>query len=353
MYGLWRVRDPSPDDAAISAGASILRRGGVVAFPTETVYGLGASALDPLGLLRIFHAKGRPLSDPLIVHVPERRAAWQLAAEVPPLAAQLAAAFWPGPLTLVLPRGPQLPSELSAGLPTIAVRVPSHPVARALLRAAALPIAAPSANRFSRPSPTTAAHVRADLEDEIDAILDGGPTQVGIESTIVAVHGDEAVILRPGGTTREALARVAQRVSWAEGLKVDAGSAAPAPGMLLKHYAPHASMRVVDGAREAGLTWLGAELQRLEAAGVRVGLLLWEEDLRALGRPDLPSASLGALRDPAEAAAALYDGLRRLDGEGVAVILGRMPDPAGLGLGLRDRLFRAACGQIVQVNAAG
>ncbi|HEX5520066.1 MAG TPA: L-threonylcarbamoyladenylate synthase, partial [Longimicrobiaceae bacterium] len=223
--------DPSaPAAAALARAAAVLRRGGLVAFPTETVYGLGANALDADAVRRIFAAKGRPSYNPLIAHVAGAAAARELVTAWPDAAEQLAAAFWPGPLTLVLPKRAIVPDVVTAGLDTVAVRVPAHPVAHALLAAAGLPVAAPSANRFTQLSPTTAAHVERALGDRVDLILDGGPTTVGIESTVIDLSGERPVLLRPGSIALDALERIVGP------LERPAASAAeaprPSPGML-------------------------------------------------------------------------------------------------------------------------
>lgn len=306
--------------AAIAAAAEALQAGKLVAFPTETVYGLGADATNARAVAAIFDAKGRPRFNPLIVHVPDAEAAAGIA-HLPPLGRQLAAAFWPGALTLVAAKQPGCPvAELAtAGLDTIAIRVPSHAVAQALLRAVGRPIAAPSANRSGHVSPTTVAHVEADLGNRVVMILDGGATPIGLESTVVDVTGAEPVVLRLGGVARDAIARVLGRaVALAEG---EPGKPA-SPGMLARHYAPVARLRL--GAHEVrqgeALLAFGADVP--EHAG--------------------PTINLSAAGDPVEAAANLFSALRALDSTGVAAIA-VMPIPdAGLGEAINDRLRRAA-----------
>jgi L-threonylcarbamoyladenylate synthase len=236
------ARDPDP--RLIAEAAAIIRAGGLVAFPTETVYGLGADGLNPAAVARIFEAKERPSTDPLILHIAEPETLLQLVREAPPVALELARRFWPGPLTLVLPKQPGVPDIVTAGLATVAVRMPAHPVALALIRAARTPIAAPSANRFGRTSPTTARHVQDDLGDRIDLILDAGPTPIGVESTVLDLTRPVPTILRPGGLPREALegllGPVAVQTHLAEGPM-------PSPGLLPKHYAPRAPMILVIG----------------------------------------------------------------------------------------------------------
>ncbi len=228
------------DDASLKEAGRLLKAGQLVVFPTETVYGLGAHALDPAAVQRIFEAKGRPSDNPLIVHVAGVEAAKKLVAQWPPLADRLARAFWPGPLTLVLPRAPGVPDAVTAGLDSVAVRVPAHPVAQAVLRAAGVPIAAPSANSSGRPSPTTAQHAEADLKDKVPLYLDGGPATVGLESTVVSLLGPKPAILRVGALPKEALLRVVS--DWAA---ADASGPARSPGMKHRHYAPEAKVRLV------------------------------------------------------------------------------------------------------------
>jgi L-threonylcarbamoyladenylate synthase len=305
---------------AIAQAAAILRAGGLVGFPTETVYGLGADATNGLAVAALYAAKGRPSFNPLIVHVPEAAAAAAIA-EMTPLARKLASAFWPGPLTLVLPRRPLriIADLVTAGLDTIAVRVPAHPVAQALLRAADLPIAAPSANRSGHVSPTAAAHVEADLGNRVAMILDGGPTKVGLESTVVDATGTEPIILRLGAVTAEDIARVTGKPARIAA----ADDTAPAsPGMLARHYAP-------------------ATRLRLDARDVRPGEALLAFGPRAPAH-DGPAINLSPSGDLAEAAANLFAALRSLDAAGAAAIA-VMPIPAyGLGEAINDRLKRAA-----------
>ena len=305
---------------AIEAAARHLRAGALVAFPTETVYGLGADATNGLAVAALYAAKGRPSFNPLIVHVARIEAAAALA-HLTPLAEQLAAAFWPGPLTLVLEkRSGCIVAELAtAGLDTIAVRVPAHPVARTLLRAANLPIAAPSANRSGHVSPTTAAHVEADLGDRVAMILDGGPAPLGLESTVVDATGAEPVVLRLGAVARDDLARVLGRP-----IAVTGGEAArlASPGMLARHYAPRAKLRL--GARDV------REGEALLAFGAHVP--------HHAG----PMINLSAAGDLIEAAANLFAAMRALDASGAAAIA-VMPIPEqGLGEAINDRLRRAA-----------
>jgi L-threonylcarbamoyladenylate synthase len=343
--------DPNaPDPAALEPAAAVLRGGGLVAFPTETVYGLGANALDAAAVARIFVAKGRPAEDPLIVHVLDLAGAAEVAADVPPLARHLAEHFWPGPLTLVLPRSAALPPAVSAGLDSVAVRSPAHPVARALLAAAGVPVAAPSANRFGQVSPTTARHVLDDLGDRVDVVVDGGPATVGVESTVVDVRGTVPVVLRPGGITLEQLAAVAPGSRLAGAHDRPAGPQS-SPGLLSRHYAPRALLVLVQGPPVAVSQAMVDVAARLVGRGRHVGALIAVEDRAAFeSGPQVEQACLGSLDDPAGAARHLYAALHDLDAAGVEWIVARDWGAAGLGLALRDRLTRAAEGRVIDLS---
>lgn len=319
------------DRAAIEAAARLLEAGELVAFPTETVYGLGANALDAEAVARIFAAKGRPARNPLIVHVAEVNAAQALVTAWPDVAVRLAEAFWPGPLTLVLPRHTQIPDIVTGGGPTVGVRIPAHPVALALLRAARVPIAAPSANRSLQISPTRAEHVAQSLGGRIPLILDGGATSGGLESTVISLVGDMPRLLRPGllsPTEIEAVIGPLQR-SWPLSAPADDGPL-PAPGMLSRHYAPRAPLEL-----HANCT---GYVPPLLAQGKRVGWLTF--DMRPSDRTGLTILALS--RDPALYATRLYAALHELDAAGVDVILVDAPPEEEAWLAVRDRLERAA-----------
>jgi L-threonylcarbamoyladenylate synthase len=320
------------------------------------VYGLGASALDTGAVARIFDVKERPAGDPLIVHLAHIGQLGRVARAIPPVARRLGLQFWAGPLTLVLHKQDAIPDAVTAGLDTVAVRVPVHRVARALMEACGVPVAAPSANRFSHPSPTRAEHVVADLGDRVDLVLDSGPTPIGVESTIVDCTRTPPALLRPGGVTREQLAAVIPDlvVETARG-RVD--TAQIAPGQMLRHYAPDAAVTLFVGEPEAVRRRLSIEARTRAAQGMRVGVLAPEEDVLALA-PVLAAAASGGRvmlraygrRDsPDRAAHALYDVLRGLDAERPDVILAADIGLAGLGAAVHDRLRRAAEGRVVAV----
>lgn len=305
----------------------MLREGGLVAIATETVYGLAANALDEHAVARIFEAKARPFFDPLIVHIASRDWLNRLVSRVPAAAEKLAAAFWPGPLTMVLPKTDLVPDLVTSGLPSVAIRMPVHPQARELLQLVDLPLAAPSANPFGQLSPTCAQHVAETLGDRIDLILDGGPSQVGVESTVVFVTDDSVRILRHGGITREALERV---------VRVDDGAtevaetvAAPSPGMLPQHYAPRTSLKVLRDRTELA-----------DVSAQHIGALLL-----TVADNDPRFAAVEVLTTDgnlATAAANFFAALRRLDRQQVDVIVAYQFPDEGLGRALNDRLSRAA-----------
>lgn len=345
MTQVVRVDPEAPDRDDIARAAECLRNGGLVAFPTETVYGLGVHALDRHAVRRLFEAKGRPTNDPLIVHVAGFDQVPQLVVDVPETVEILASRFWPGPLTLVMRRAAVVPDEVTAGLETVAVRVPSHRVARALLEAVRLPIAAPSANLFSRPSPTRASHVLEDLDGRIDMILDGGPTSVGLESTVLDLTGDAPTVLRPGAVSAEDLRHVLPNVRLRpKASTVIAGDEAMAsPGLLAKHYAPRAPLTLFRGNPASLRDALAQGAREALARGQRVGILATTEDADILRELPVVIAELGPERDVERIASRLYTALRELDEQKVDIIVAReLGRDEGLGLAIRDRLQRAA-----------
>ncbi len=312
--------------------------GGLVAFPTETVYGLGADALNARAVERIFEAKGRPTDNPIIVHLADSAELPGVVASVPQTAGTLIARCWPGPLTLVLPASPAVPAVTRGGLPTVAVRVPAHPVARALIRAAGRPVAAPSANRSGRPSPTTARHVAADLNDAIDIILDAGPTPLGVESTVVDLTGKTPMLLRPGGIPLEALESMLGRVAVAP-----AGSQAlrRSPGTRYRHYAPRAQVVLIEAQPDRIAVELAAAVFRLWDRGLRVGAMVAAET--ASGVPAGAAVRvMGSRNDPQAIAANLFAQLRELDAAGLDAIVVEGIEERGVGRAVMDRLRRAA-----------
>lgn len=339
-----------PAEAVIEQACVLLRRGELVVFPTETVYGLGASAFQPQALEKIFIAKGRPLSDPLIVHIAEFGELETLASSIPDVVAKLARMFWPGPLTLIVPRGPRVPQLVAAGMETVAVRMPSHPVARALIRALDMPIAAPSANRFMHVSPTTAQHALGDLNGRVPLILDGGSCAVGVESTILDLSTDVPTILRPGGIGLEALRAVLPEVRVLDRhVGESEGQAQKAPGQLAMHYAPAIPLLLFDGSEEAMRAAMQAELRQRITCGERVGVLIADADIPTFQESGALAYTLGNATDPAQVATRLFAGLRALEEAHVQVILCRNFAAHDLGLAVRDRLRRAAGGRIIQV----
>jgi L-threonylcarbamoyladenylate synthase len=329
---ILRVDPESPDPAAVSRAAALLRSGRLVAFPTETVYGLGANALDAAAVRGIFAAKGRPATNPLIVHVADPSQVVNVASEWPETARRLAARFWPGPITIVVPKKAGVPDEVTAGGPTVAVRCPNHPVARALIAAAGVPVAAPSANRSTELSPTRAEHVLKGLAGRIEMILDGGPCPGGIESTVVDVTGERVRLLRPGLITVPMLEEVVGTVETANRGCEFPGEVARSPGQMAKHYSPRTPLRLseADG--------LFDDIYEAIDANHRIG---------AMAFADVEPARSGALpvflpADPERAAALLYETLHRLDQLELDFILVEMPPDTPEWAAVRDRLTRAA-----------
>ncbi len=350
MTLVLRVDPERPGPDVIAQAAAVIRSGGLVAFPTETVYGLGANALDVTAVLGIFRAKDRPANDPLIVHLADVATLPVVASRIPEVAYRLASRFWPGPLTMVLPRSDRVPLQVTAGGETVAVRVPAHPVALALITASGVPIAAPSANRFGRVSPTRAEHVLVDLDGRIDILLDGGSTTVGVESTVLSLVDTVPTILRPGGVSQEALSDVLGEVRVARP-SVHGDETLVSPGTTAKHYAPRASVTLYQGKRDAVLQAMRQDVVERVASGERVGLLLATEDKDFFAGLPVIVHDLGSLRSMEEIAQHLYAALREVDRANVTAILARDFGAAGLGLAIRDRLTRAASGRVIVVPA--
>jgi L-threonylcarbamoyladenylate synthase len=347
---LFRVDAARPESEAIQQAARTLLNGGLVAFPTETVYGLGANALEAAAIDRIYAAKQRPAGDPIIAHIYDTTQLATLARDVPDIAWRLAATFWPGPLTLVLKRAPQVPANIAAGLDTVAVRMPSHPVARALLLACDVPIAAPSANTFTRPSATTADHVLEDLDGRVDVVLDAGPTTIGLESTVVDLTGSAPAVLRPGGVTVESLRALIPEVRITSRFLTLGEDATPSasPGQLTRHYSPHAEVRLFSGPAAAVTARMQADVRQLGLSGKRAGVLAPDEDY-ALFADHAEIKLLGPRADLDTISHRLFAAMRMLDGLHVDVILVRDFGRDGLGAALWDRLVRAAEGHVIEV----
>lgn len=339
----------SADDESLSLAADLLARGELVAFPTETVYGLGANALNREAVLSIFAAKGRPADNPLIVHIWNRAQLDDLC-EVTPVARRLMDAFWPGPLTILMEKKKAVPAEVTAGLPTVAVRMPSHPVAAAMLKACNLPIAAPSANRSGKPSPTTARHVLEDMDGRIPLIIDGGSCDVGLESTVVDVCHGRPCILRPGGVTRDMLEAVVGPVEVAGSVlrPLQAGEKALSPGMRYKHYSPDGQVTLVEGEETEVVEALGILCRHARENGHTACVMCFTEHVPALA--DCQPHDIGSMHHPEEVAHRLFDTLRRLDEERMDVIFSEVMPPEGMGLAVMNRLGRAAAFRSVQAR---
>ncbi len=328
------------EDAGTTLGAEIIQNGGLVAFPTETVYGLGANGMDGEAVNRIFEAKGRPNDNPLILHIAKKSDVKLLWAHVPKLANTLMDTFWPGPLTLIFTKADEVPYEVTAGLETVAVRMPSDKTARLLIQKSGVPIAAPSANRSGRPSPTTAQHVLADMDGRIPLILDGGPCKYGVESTVLSLIG-EPTILRPGAITREMLEAVIGPVRLAPSILNPLGEreVAASPGMKYKHYAPDAEVHVVEGEPKPAAKRIRALYYEYEAEGKTVAILGTEQTMQSYR--NLTAYSLGDREEPETLCANLFSLLRDV-GAHCDVILAEGVDTKETGLAFMNRLLRAA-----------
>ena len=326
------------DQKVIEEAGSILKRGGLVAFPTETVYGLGGNALDEQAAEKIYAAKGRPSDNPLIVHIAEFGALEQIAAEIPKEAKKLADAFWPGPMTLIFEKTKDVPYETTGGLDTVAVRMPSHEGARQLIESAGVPVAAPSANTSGRPSPTTAEHVKEDLWGRIDMIIDGGPVGIGVESTIIDVTEETPTILRPGHITKDMIAKVIGTVQMDAGLSgLDPSVKPKAPGMKYRHYAPKASMTVIQGEKEAVICRI--EELAAEYPKEKVGILAADETLSCYTHGQVVSAGS---RNEHTIEQGLYRALREFDHMGVSVIFSESFADDDRSEAIMNRLLKAA-----------
>lgn len=335
------ARDNYIKDEELKEASAVIRSGGLVAFPTETVYGLGGDATNPEASRKIYAAKGRPSDNPLIVHIADFSQLRNIVAEVPQEAEKLAEAFWPGPLTMILRKNEVIPYETTGGLDTVAIRMPSHPVARAFLQDSGCMIAAPSANTSGRPSPTTAQHVWEDLHGKIEILLDGGPVGIGIESTIVDLSEERPMILRPGFITQEMLSAVLGDVGMDPGLASENSKQPPkAPGMRYRHYAPKADLTLVEGTMEEVISKINALTREAQAMGKSVGVLATEENKDCYVADHV--IVIGQRQDEAEIARHLFDVLRQFDDLQVDLIYSESFVAAGVGQAIMNRLLKAA-----------
>lgn len=336
-----KMTEEQLDERAIQKAGEILRSGGLAAFPTETVYGLGGNALDPEASRKIYAAKGRPSDNPLIVHIARLEDLETVACRIPENAWKLAGICWPGPLTMILQKTDAVPLETTGGLQTVAVRFPSNRIAQALIRAAGGFVAAPSANTSGRPSPTTAAHVEEDLGDKIDCILDGGMVDIGLESTIVDFTEETPMILRPGYLNQKKLEEILGEVKLDPGILAEQPNIRPkAPGMRYKHYAPKAELTIVEGATEEVVSRIRELAARQIQNGHRVGIICTDETVTRY--PDGDVKSIGARSDEASIARHLYGILREFDSDNVEVIYSEAFDTPEMGQAIMNRLLKAA-----------
>ena len=325
--------------AAVQEAAEVIKKGGLAAFPTETVYGLGANGLDAEASAGIYQAKGRPSDNPLILHISSMEMLAEIAAEIPPVAKKIMTAFCPGPVTLILKRTEKVPLSITGGLDTVGVRMPDHDIARALIAAAGVPIAAPSANISGRPSPTTAEAVAADMDGRIDVILDGGACSFGVESTIVDCTAEIPTILRPGAVTWEMLTEVLGEVRIDPALAGEK-TVPKAPGMKYTHYAPKAPLTLIEGAPEQMAAAFSREIERLQQTGKRPGVIVSAETAKEIACSDC--YIYGPRTDTDKIAASLYEALRSFDSSPVDVLLAEGVSEEGLGLAIMNRLHKAS-----------
>ena len=333
----------SANQQGIALAAETIRQGGLCALPTETVYGLGANGFDPQAVANIFAAKGRPQDNPLILHIADWDMLEALAEEIPPMARTLAERFWPGPLTMIFRRKACVPDAVTAGLDTVAIRMPSSPVMQAVIRQSGVPIAAPSANRSGKPSPTTAKHVLDDLNGRIDLILDGGPCDIGLESTIINLACNPPALLRPGGVTLEALQTCICDVAVDPSLMGASTERPLAPGMKYRHYAPNGAITVVDGEKDKVIAYIK---NAVKEADTKTGILAPDGYFT-----DADADLVLSLGDSAESAAQrLFAALRTCDDAGIGRIYATDCETAGIGLALCNRLYKAAGFQIIHLE---
>ena len=336
------------DDRKLQAAGEILRRGGLVAFPTETVYGLGGDALNPTSSQKIYAAKGRPSDNPLIVHIAEMEALPKIAKDIPQEAYALAAKYWPGPLTMIFPKTDCVPLATTGGLSTVAVRMPSNKIARELILAAGGYVAAPSANRSGRPSPTLAKYVIEDLDGRVEMILDGGACDIGLESTIIDFSEEKPMILRPGYITEEMMQQVIGEVETDRTILDASSKVAPkAPGMKYRHYAPQGNLIIVEGEEQQVIHYINEKLAEASEKGIKTGVIATDETYDGY-RADV-RRSLGSRKDEEAIAHHLFEILRQMDDENVELIYTESFESHGLGQATMNRLLKAAGHQIVKL----
>lgn len=343
-----RIEKQHMDRELIKEAGDIIRSGGLVAFPTETVYGLGGDALNPQSSEKIYRAKGRPSDNPLIVHIADIEKLDEIVREIPESARKLAEQFWPGPLTMILQKKDVVPYETTGGLDTVAVRMPVHPVARALIRAAGGYVAAPSANRSGKPSPTAVKYVIEDMDGRIEMVIDSGDVEIGLESTIIDLTTGKATILRPGYITSRMLAKILGEVEEdSTMLRADSGQAPKAPGMKYRHYAPKGELTVIDGAEERVVEYINAQIRQQMKDNKKTGVIGTDTSVSKY-QADV-CKSLGDRKDEAAIARELYHVLREMDDENVEVIYAESFEAVGLGQAIMNRLLKAAGHRIVHV----
>lgn len=342
---------PHGPNQDLSFAVDILRQGGLVAMPTETVYGLAANALDPLAVSKIFKAKGRPSDNPLIIHIGSLDQLPALVEEISPIAKALIAAFWPGPLTLVFSASSIVPAIVSAGLSTVAIRFPSHPIAQRLINSSGLVLAAPSANTSGKPSPTTAQRVLEDLNGKIEAVIDGGRVEVGLESTVVDVTGDIPIILRPGKVTREMLEQVTPKVDLDPALsELENNQLIPrAPGMKYTHYSPNAHVYIVEGSEDQVIRAIENLAKKAHEKGQKVGIMATDETLSSYRQGDL-MVSLGSRSNLKSIAHSLFETLRDFDDANIDIVYTESFSKEGIGDAIMNRLTKAASHNIILAN---
>lgn len=344
---LVEITDIEKQKAILEEAGQIIRDGGLVVFPTETVYGIGANGLDADACRSIYVAKGRPSDNPLILTVPDEEGARQAAAVIPPTAQKLMDRFWPGPLTIVLPRKPIVPDAATGGLDTVALRCPDHDICRAFLRCAGVPVAGPSANLSTRPSPTTAEEVMHDMDGRVDMVIDGGPCHIGVESTIVECNGEDGVtILRPGGVTVEMLQEVVPHVQLDTTLVTGKG-VPKAPGMKYRHYAPKGNLTIVEGPQEKVTACINEKLSEGHKQGLKTGVIATDETIEQY-QADV-KRSLGSRKNEEAIAHHLFEVLRQMDDEEVQLIFTESFAETGLGQATMNRLLKAAGHQVISL----